>query len=170
MSLCTECGTPFHPMQDCTTAASGRAARADRKSEAASLEAQVEELTKQVAELTAANIKIREQRADVAERLSKLSTRAANQVDALSGELAALQDDFSAVQADARKWRLFTGSARIRVLGSAGLSGDKNGYAHMGLDIWTTSETHPMVAHEKVRSLEMLDKYLEIAKLTQADQ
>ena len=162
MSLCTECGAPRHPMQDCGTAAASRA-RPEPLSE-------VEALTKRNAELNAANIKIRGQNAELVRRLHDLAGSSSLDIDRLKRELAALQKDFAAVQSDARKWRLFTGAARIRVLGTAGLAGNRNGYAHMGFEIWTTSEAHPMVANEKVRSLEMLDKNLEIARLTQADQ
>ncbi len=47
------------------------------------------------------------------------------------------------LERDARRWRAFRGSARIRVLGSAGLTSDSQaakdnpGYAHLGLEIWT---------------------------------
>lgn len=45
---------------------------------------------------------------------------------------------------DAQRWRAFIGSARIRMIGSAGLKSDKdyygnpyNNYAHLGMEIWT---------------------------------
>ncbi len=65
------------------------------------------------------------------------------------------------VEEDAARWRAFIGSARIRMLGSAGLNGDRDGYAHLGLEIWTK---HPgdCTADNKL-AREWLIKYTDIA-------
>lgn len=154
---CMHCGKIHQQMVDCATHARDL------------LLAQIAELTTRNADLNAANIKIRNHSAEVTEQMHKVAGDSARKIDLLERELTALQKDFKAVRADARKWRLFTGSSRIRVLGTAGLAGDKRGYAHVGLEIWTTYE-HPSVADEKTRALSILDKYLDIAQLTQADQ
>ncbi len=71
------------------------------------------------------------------------------------------------LERDARRWRAFRGSARIRVLGSAGLTSDSQaakdnpGYAHIGLEIWTIYPGD----HTKENALgqEWLTKYADIA-------
>jgi hypothetical protein len=55
---------------------------------------------------------------------------------------AQMDRDYAKQQADAldaARWRALLGSARIRPMGSAGLERpEPNGYAHMGMEIWTT--------------------------------
>ena len=55
------------------------------------------------------------------------------------------------VQRDAKRWRALLGSARIRILGSAGFDatahpGENPDYRHFGMEIWTH---HPDWPHEK---------------------
>lgn len=67
---------------------------------------------------------------------------------------------------DAERWRALIGSARIRVLGSAGLTSELNpygapwnGYAHIGVELWTKHEC----AEENALGIEWLTKYTDIA-------
>ena len=55
------------------------------------------------------------------------------------------------VQRDAKRWRALLGSARIRILGSAGFNvvahpGENPDYRHFGMEIWTH---YPNWLHEK---------------------
>ncbi|HDU2934041.1 TPA: hypothetical protein RFJ31_002555 [Klebsiella pneumoniae] len=55
------------------------------------------------------------------------------------------------VQRDAKRWRALLGSARIRILGSAGFDatahpGENPDYRHFGMEIWTH---YPNWLHEK---------------------
>ncbi len=68
---------------------------------------------------------------------------------------------------DAKRWRAFRASARIRALGSAGLrdtpgpQDDTPGYAHLGLEVWTMYPGD----HTKENTLgrDWLNKYADIA-------
>lgn len=67
---------------------------------------------------------------------------------------------------DAARWRAFLGSARIRMLGSAGLKEPMpNNYAHLGMEIWTAYRYHDQAWIEESNELgrEWLTKYADIA-------
>lgn len=67
---------------------------------------------------------------------------------------------------DAARWRALVGCARIRVLGSAGLTKDQpNNYAHLGLELWTHHE-----AGNEGPAVEWLTKFADKARLVQAPQ
>lgn len=77
----------------------------------------------------------------------------------------------SADVVDARRWRALIGSARVRVLGSAGLMNPDgsdpngnpwNGRAHIGLELWTRHEAAP---NEPTNAVEWVTKYADIAAL-----
>jgi hypothetical protein len=68
---------------------------------------------------------------------------------------------------DAERWQALIGSARVRVLGSAGLTSAKdpngnpwNGYAHIGLELWTRHD-----APSNPIAITWLTKYADIARL-----
>lgn len=81
-----------------------------------------------------------------------------------------------AEQKDAERWRALLGSARIRPLGSAGLTdnvspygGPWDGYAHLGMELWTVygsslnDEQRERLAKENILGREWLTKYADIA-------
>lgn len=59
--------------------------------------------------------------------------RAREAYDRLASHLPSLLES----QRDAERWRGLLASARIRVLGTAGIPAEGDGYAHMGIEIWT---------------------------------
>ncbi len=68
---------------------------------------------------------------------------------------------------DAMRWRALLLSARIRALGSAGIENDRDGYAHLGMEIWTIYPTDTtadayIVAQENKLGKEWLIKYADI--------
>ena len=71
---------------------------------------------------------------------------------------------------DAARWRAFIGSQRIKPQGSAGLnSPQRNNYAHMGLEIWTTYDRdYPQTLLDEMDAdnatgRDLLTKYADIA-------
>jgi hypothetical protein len=67
---------------------------------------------------------------------------------------------------DAANWRALLGSARIRSLGSAGLTTPlPNNYGHMGLELWTTYQMPDGFDYEKERGIgiDWLKRYVRIA-------
>ena len=83
---------------------------------------------------------------------------------------------------DAQRWRALLGSARIRILGSAGIKSDvdpngnpHNGYAHFGMEIWTmygsslSSEQREQMRANNESARELLIKYADIARAAQLD-
>lgn len=94
--------------------------------------------------------------------------------------VAELVRRLKAAELDAARWRAFLGSARIKPQGSAGLDSDKdpngnpfNGYAHMGLEIWTTSDRdHPpelleQIDHDTALGRRWLTRYADVARAAQ---
>jgi hypothetical protein len=76
-------------------------------------------------------------------------------------------EQIAALAKDAARWRALIGSARVRVLGSAGLISELNpydkpwdGYAHIGLELWTR---HEAAANEPPDAAEWITKYADIA-------
>jgi hypothetical protein len=68
---------------------------------------------------------------------------------------------------DAARWRALVGSARIRILGSAGLHRDTdpngqpfNGYAHIGLELWTQHGG----GHSPSDAVDWLTRYVDAAR------
>lgn len=71
---------------------------------------------------------------------------------------------------DAARWRALVGSARVRVIGSAGLrtnidpyGNPWDGYAHIGLELWTKHA--PDAINEPPDAVEWLTKYADTAAL-----
>ncbi len=77
---------------------------------------------------------------------------------------------------DAARWRALLGSARIRIIGSAGINQDTtpygepyNNYAHFGMEIWTkygrdySPELLDQMDKGNVQGREVLTKYADIA-------
>lgn len=78
----------------------------------------------------------------------------------------ALCDTMNTNAQDASRWRAFIGSARIRIIGSAGIrKPEENHYAHVGMEIWTgygkKGEYNLSVETEHGR--EVLTQYADIA-------
>lgn len=70
------------------------------------------------------------------------------------------------VEADAARWRALIGCARIRPLGSAGIvKPNENGYAHLGLELWTDHHGYDKTKPEHQRGVEWLTKFADIAAL-----
>jgi hypothetical protein len=69
--------------------------------------------------------------------------------------------EIQALRVDAGRWRAMCGSARIKPWGSAGLGDDKNGYAHIGFEMWTKHEGE--FSDQNVHAVEFLTKYADIA-------
>ena len=80
--------------------------------------------------------------------------------------------DEGVVALEAARWRAVIGSAYLRPLGNAGLcSPMPNNYAHIGLEMWTTSpfagEDH---SEENARAALWLTQYADVARAAQAEQ
>jgi hypothetical protein len=85
------------------------------------------------------------------------------------------EDDLEQLKIDAARWRALIGSGRIRALGSAGLYMDTkhqkhSGYAHLGLELWTTNpepltkKMQGMLARERETGVLWLTAYVDIAR------
>lgn len=91
---------------------------------------------------------------------------AADHIATLTAERDALAQRCAAAERDAGRWQAVIGSARVRVLGSAGLNSELdpygkpwNGYAHIGVELWTKHEG----GHEPPHAVEWLTKYADAA-------
>ena len=77
------------------------------------------------------------------------------------------------VQRDAKRWRALLGSARIRILGSAGFDatahpGENPDYRHFGMEIWTH---YPNWLHEKNEyGIDTLTQYADACRAAMLNQ
>lgn len=65
------------------------------------------------------------------------------------------------VQRDAERWRALIGCARVRLLGSAGLTDPNSNYAHIGVELWNR---HPEPSHPD--AIERLTQFADKAAQT----
>ena len=105
---------------------------------------------------------------DVQEKFRKFCN---NRVDAPATLIAAPN-----VQDAANRWNALLNSARIRMLGSAGLMRpEANNYAHFGMEIWTkygtslSPKSHEEMVRGNVMAREWLVKYTDVAMAAQKE-
>lgn len=65
-----------------------------------------------------------------------------------------------ALCSDGAKWRALLASERIRMLGSAGIDGSKDGYVHVGVELF--SKYPGDCGRDNKLGIEWLNKYIDI--------
>jgi hypothetical protein len=94
------------------------------------------------------------------ETLVNAADRLTAEVERLNAEIKG-DREIQALRVDAGRWKAMCGSARIKPWGSAGLGDDKNGYAHIGFEMWTKHEGE--FDRQNAVAVEFLTKYADIA-------
>lgn len=108
---------------------------------------------------------LREARRYIAEHMPPTTAETARGdiVDRIDACIKTTHADNVSLATDAARWRAFIGSARLRMLGSAGLFDDQDGYAHVGLEAWTKHEPFDGADKEHATAVDWLTRYTDIA-------